>query len=172
MSTQLNLKYSITFNASTKVIDPPNEMSSEDSVQQQVMFNTNSLINSEVHRTELALLPTPYQTPNAARVYDINLESIHSGYLRVLYIKSEAQFLYSTSDTSTNLAAAPRSLVRLIALDRGCMISPNAFTPDIPYPKFIRLMNPLEVNGGGDGNNGSDTPLIVSVFAIITPATV
>lgn len=171
MSTQLNLKYSITFNGTTKIIDAPNEMSSEDSIQQQVMYNTNSLINSEVHKTEVALLPTSYATPNASRIYDINLESLHAGFLRVLNIKSEAQFLYSTADTINNLANAPRTLARLFAIDRGHMVTPSAFTPDIPYPKYIRLMNPLEVNGGGDGNSLTDIPLIVSVFAVVTPST-
>jgi len=171
MSTVLNLKYNVTFTGTTQVIDPPNEMSSEDVVQQQVQYNTNAIINGEIHKAEVALLPTPYMTPITDRVYDINLELLQAGFLRSVYIKSEYQFLYSTADTLGNLATAPRTLARLYAQDRGVMVTPAAFTPDIAYPKFIRLMNPLEVNGGGDGNSATDTPIIVSVFMVVTPAT-
>jgi len=171
MSTTLNLKYTVTFTGTTKVIDANNEMSSEDVVQQQVQYNTNAIDNGEIHKVEVALLPTPYQTPTVARVYDINLESLQAGFVRSIYIKSELQFLYSTADTVANLATAPRTLARLYAIDRGIMVAPTAFTPDIEYPKHIRLINPLEVNGGGDGNSTTDTPIIVSVFIVVTPAT-
>jgi hypothetical protein len=171
MPTQLNLKYSSTFTATTKVIDSAGEMSSEDVIQQQVQFNSNSLSNSEAKRMELALLPTPYNTPNAYRIYDINLEVQQSGYIRTLFIKSEKQFLYSTADTVSNLPMAARTLARLFAIDKGAMVPSSAFTPDIPYPKHIRLMNPLEVNGGGSGNDSTDIPIIVSVFIVVTPLT-
>lgn len=171
MSTTLNLKYNVTFTGTTQVIDILNEMSSEDVVQQQVQYNSNSIENGEVHKLELALLPTPYQTPNADRIYDIDLESLQAGFLRAIYIKSERQFLCSSSDTLTNISSATRTLVKLYAIDRGVMVTPSAFTPDLNYPKYIRLMNPLEVNGGGDSNSSTDTPILVSVFMIITPPT-
>lgn len=171
MSTQLNFKYSTTFTATTKVIDGSGEMSSEDVIQQQIQFNANSLVNSEAKRIELALLPTPYSTPTADRIYDINLELQQAGYVRAIYIKSEKQFLYSTADTIANLATAPRTLARTFIIDKGTMVTPAAFTPDLPYPKHIRLMNPLEVNGGGTGNDPTDTPVIVSVFIVVTPPT-
>lgn len=171
MSTELNLQYSTTFTATTKVIDGGGEMSSEDVTQQQIRFNANSLGASEAKRIELALLPTPYMTPNSNRIYDINLESQQVGFLRTLFIKSEKQFLYSTANTIANLANTPRTLGRLFILDRGVMVAPSAFVPDLPYPKYIRLMNPLEVNGGGTGTDLTDIPLIVSVFLVCTPLT-
>ena len=171
MSSLLNLKYSVTFTGTTKVIDVNNEMSSEDTTQQKVSLNTNAIEDGGVHKLEVPLLPTPYATPSASRIYDINTESFQAGFLRSIYIKSESQFLYSVADTANNLITAPRTLARLYSIDRGTMVTPSAFTPDQPYPKYIRLMNPLEVNGGGDGNSTTDTPILVSVFIVVTPAT-
>jgi hypothetical protein len=171
MSTQLNLKYSITFNASTKVIDNAGEFSSEDHVQQQLLFNSNSLLQSSASRIEVQLLPTPYNTPSNSRVYDVDLDALNIGYLRIIYIKCDNQFLYSLADTLTNLNTAPRTLSQAVVLERGVMPPLNVFVPDEPYPKYIRLMNPIEVNGGGTGNNDADIPITVSIFCIATPST-
>lgn len=171
MTTNLNLKYSITFSAATKVIDNNAEFSSEDIAQQQLQFNSNSLFNSAAKRIELQLYPTPYLTPSINRVYDLDLNSFKVGFIRMLYLKSETQFLYSTADTSLNLNTAPRELTQCCVIDKGVMPSPSIFTPDIPYPKFLRLINPLEINGGGNGNSDADIPILVSIFIITTSLT-
>jgi hypothetical protein len=171
MTTQLNLKYAITFNASTKVIDNAGEFSSEDSVQQQLQFNSNSLLQSAASRIEVQLLPTPYLTPSNGRVYDIDLDALNIGYLRTLYIKSDNQFLFSMANTLSNLNTQLRTLGQAFVLDRGVMPPLNIFVPDEAYPRYIRLMNPLEINGGGTGNNDADIPITVSIFIINTPIT-
>jgi len=171
MTTNLNLKYSITFSAATKVIDNNAEFSSEDIAQQQLQFNSNSLINSAAKRIEIQLYPTPYLTPSIHRVYDLDLNSLKIGFLRMIYIKSETQFLYSTADSLINLGTAPRELTQCYVIDKGFMPSPTIFTPDIPYAKFIRLINPLEINGGGSGNSEADIPILVSLLIVSTPAT-
>lgn len=171
MSTTLNLKYSVTFSASTKVIDNAGEFSSEDLAQQQFQFNSNSLINSAAKRIELNLLPTNYLTPAVTRVYDIDLDSLNVGFIRMLYIKAEAQFLFSVSNTLVGLNTAPRLLTQCYVLDQGTMPAPNLVIPDNPYPKFIRLINPIEINGGGSGNSDADIPLLTSIFIITTPST-
>lgn len=171
MATQLNLKYGITFNASTKVIDNAGEFSSEDSIQQQLLFNSNSLLQSAASRIEVQLLPTPFGTPSNNRIYDIDLDALNIGYLRIIYLKSDSQFLYSTSNTLTNLNTSVRTLGQAFVLDRGVMPPLNVFIPDEMYPKYIRLINPLEINGGGTGNNDADIPIIVSIFTVNTPVT-
>lgn len=171
MSTNLNLKYSVTFSAATKVIDNNGEFSSEDLAQQQFQFNSNSLINSAAKRIEVNLLPTNYLTPTSTRVYDLNLDDLNIGFIRMLYIKAEAQFLFSVANTITGLNTAPRLLTQCYVLDQGTMPPNNLLIPDNPYPKFIRLINPLELNGGGSGNSDADIPLLVSIFIITTPAT-
>ena len=102
MTTNLNLKYSITFSASTKVIDNAGEFSSEDIAQQQLQFNSNSLINAGAQRLEINLLPTLTSTPNSSRVYDIDLDNLNIGFIRMLYIKAEAQFLFSTASSAVS----------------------------------------------------------------------
>lgn len=171
MSTSLNLKYNLTFNASTKLIDIAGEFSSEDVIQQQVLFNSNSLVNAAAKGIEIPLYPTPYLTPSNNRIYDIDLDALNVGYIRIVYIKAEAQFLYSTSNSLLGLNSAPRTLAQAYVLDKGNMPSPSIFTPDEIYPKFIRLINPLEVNGGGSGNSLNDIPLLVSCFIVTTPST-
>lgn len=171
MSTNLNLKYSVTFSASTKVIDNNGEFSSEDLAQQQLQFNSNSLINSAAKRIEVSLLPTNSSTPTSTRVYDIDLDNLNIGFIRMLYIKAEAQFLFSVSNTLVGLNTSPRLLTQCYVLDQGPMPPLNLLNPDNPYPKFIRLINPLEINGGGSGNSDSDIPLLTSVFLITTPKT-
>lgn len=171
MTTQLNLKYNITCNASTKVIDGGGEFSSEDSVQQQLLFNSNSLLQSAASRIEVQLLPTLSSTPSNNRIYDIDLDALNIGYLRFVYLKSDSQFLYSSADTLTNLNTSVRLLTQAFVLDRGVMPPLNVFAPDEAYPKYIRLINPLEVNGGGTGNNDADIPIIVSILTVNTPIT-
>lgn len=171
MTTNLNLKYSITFSASTKVIDNAGEFSSEDIAQQQLQFNSNSLINAGAQRLEINLLPTLTSTPNSSRVYDIDLDNLNIGFIRMLYIKAEAQFLFSTASSTTLLNTATRTLAQSYVLDTGIMPALNRFVPDLAYPKFIRLMNPIEINGGGSGNSDADIPLLVSLFILTTPVT-
>jgi hypothetical protein len=171
MTTQLNLSYSITFKASTKVIDNQGEFSSEDLIQQQLQFSSNALINSAAKRIEISLLPSSYTTLNPLRVYDIDLDSLKVGFIRAIYIKSEKQFLYSTASTPSLLDTQDKILSQCLVLDRGVMPSPSIYVPDEIYPKYIRLINPLEINGGGTGNSIEDVPIIVSAFIICTPAT-
>ena len=75
-------------------------------------------------------------------------------------------FLIITADTATNLDLATRKLVRVSLEDYGAQPNTLVFTPDVPLPRFIRIINPLEVNGGGTGNDVSDIPIIVSVILI------
>jgi hypothetical protein len=171
MTTQLNFKYGITFNASTKVIDAAGEFSSEDSIQQQLLFNSNSLVNSAACRIEITAMPTFYLTPANLRIYDVDLDALNIGYLRALYIKSDKQFLYSTASSLSALNNATRQLAQAVVLDRGIMPPLNVFVPSDTYPKYIRLINPIEINAGGTGNNDSDVPIIISLFIVNTPAT-
>lgn len=166
----LNLKYAITFSSTTKQVDPSGELSNEDSIQQQSNFSSNSLNQATVKRIDISALPTSYKTPNASRVYDIDLQKMQAKYLRILHAKSNSQFLLSTADTPENLDLAPRSLVRDFVLDSGVQPNPTLFVPDLPYPKYIRIINPLEINGGGNGNNPDDAPILVSLFIVCTKA--
>jgi hypothetical protein len=167
----LNIKYTITFSSTNKLIDPSGQLSNEDSTQHQSQYSSNNLINAGSKKIEVIAFPTNSSVPNAGRIYDLNLESLQVKYLRILHIKSPNQFLVSTSDTLENLISAPRTLARDFVLDAGERPDPNVFTPDLPFPKYIRLMNPLEINGGGTGNDPSDVPITISLFIVSTNPT-
>ena len=172
MTVTTNIQYKLLFKSSTTVVDSLGELSAEDTIQQQTQYCSNSLEDAGSKRMEVFLLPTPYSTPLTTRVYDINLELLHAGFIRILHIKSDFPFLYSYADSTANLNNAKRTLAKSFVLDKGSMISPSIFTPDQPYPKYIRLINPLEINGGGTGNDPDDTPILASIFLVCTPATI
>lgn len=172
MTVTTNIQYKLLFNSSTKVVDTAGELSAEDTIQQQTQYCSNALEDAGSKRIELFLLPTPYATPLSTRVYDVNLELLQTGFVRILHIKSDHPFLYSYADSTANLNAANRTLAKSFVLDKGTMISPSIFTPDQPYPKYIRLINPLEINGGGTGNDPDDEPILASIFLLCTPPTI
>ena len=76
---------------------------------------------------------------------NIDLDNLNIGFIRMLYIKAEAQFLFSTASSIALLNTATRNLAQSYVLDTGIMPALNRFVPDIDYPKFIRLMNPIEI---------------------------
>lgn len=164
----INLKYTLTFSSTIKLIDDSGELSNEDSIQQQSSFASNSLSNATVKRIDISALPTSYKTPSATRVYDIDLNKLHVSYIRILHAKCNKQFLLSFADTPENLNIAPRTLVRDYVLDAGVEPNFQLFTPDLPTPKYIRIINPLEVNGGGNGNDPNDIPILISLFLVCT----
>lgn len=166
MTTQLNLQYNITTSADTNTVATTGDYSIADSLQSQISYNTNSLINPSAKKIEIAAYPTPYTTPLADRVYDINLDELQLKYLRLISATSENQFLISMSDNLTSLDLANRLLTRVNFNDFGPQANTNIFNPDTPLPRFIRIINPLEINGGGTGNDTNDIPIIVSVILI------
>lgn len=166
MTTQLNLQYNITTSADTNTVATTGDYSIADSLQSQINYNTNSLVDPTAKKIEIAAYPTPYSAPVSNRIYDIDLDQLQLKYLRLISATSENQFLISTADTETNLDLATRKLVRVTFQDYGAQPNTAVFTPDVILPRFIRIINPLEVNGGGTGNDASDVPIIVSVILV------
>jgi len=166
MTTQLNLQYSITTNADTNTVATTGDYSIADTLQSQISYNTNCLVDPTAKKIEIAAYPTPFSNPTADRVYDINLDDLQLKYLRILSATCENQFLLSMADNAVNLATANRTLTRVSFIDYGAQVNTLVFTPDVALPRFIRLMNPLEVNGGGTGNDTTDLPIIISLFLI------
>jgi len=169
MTTQLNLQYTLTVAADTNTVATTGDYSIADALQSQISYNTNSLVNPTAKKIEIAAYPTPYTSPIAGRIYDINLDDLQLQYLRVISATSESQFLISTADNAVNLDTAARTLTRVVFNDYGTQPNTLVFTPDAALPRFIRIMNPLEVNGGGTGNDTSDIPIIVSVILVCDP---
>lgn len=169
MTTQLNLRYDITTSADTNTVATTGDYSIADSLQSQISYNTNSLVDPTAKKIEIAAYPTLYQTPTADRVYDIDLDSLQLKYLRLISATSENQFLISMAPTAEDLdtgATAIRTLNRVYFNDFGAQPNTAVFMPDISLPRFIRIINPLEVNGGGTGNDVSDIPIIVSIILV------
>lgn len=168
----LFVEYNIVVKANTETVADNGFFSVQDSNQQSTSYNSNSansdLSNPAVKRIDLSALPTPYATPSSTRTYTLDLESLQLDFLQMLHIKSDSYFLYSLADTLVNLNSSDRQLARSFFLDTGPKPSSFVFTPDVPFPKFIRVINPLELNGGGDGNSVDDTPITISIYMITT----
>lgn len=160
------LEYTIITKADFTVVSDNAYFNMEDSVQLQSNFgNSGTDITLSQARIDVLLKPTPYSTPLADRIVDIDLEQMEVDYLRLLHIRSDKYFLYAHADTLSNLGGTARELSSVIFKDFGPYVDPlGGFTPDLPYPKYIRLVNPLEINGGGTGNDVTDEPILVSVF--------
>lgn len=163
MST--TVEYNIITKADVNLIGTPAYYSSQDSYTQQASYNNGAADPTlVVKRLDLLVKPTPSTAPIAARVVDIDLESMKTDYIRIIHVKSDKYFLYSQGDTLVNLNAAPRELIKVAFKDFGPYIS--TFVPDQGHPKFIRIMNPLNINGGGSGNDVEDEPILVQVHLI------
>ena len=160
------LEYTITTTADYGIVSDNAYSSIQDSVQLQTSYgNGGSDLTLSQARVDVLLKPTPFAAPLANRIVDIDLEQMEVDYLRLLHIRSDKYFLYSHADTLSNLGGTARELSIVVFKDFGPYVDPvGGFTPDLPYPKYIRLINPIEINGGGTGNDITDEPILVSVF--------
>lgn len=160
------VEYNIITKADVNLIGDPAYYSTQDSYQQQTSYNNGgSDTTLSVKRLDLLLKPTLMSAPVASRIVDINLDTLQVDYLRILHIKCDKYFLFSSADTVANLNSKPRELMKVLFKDYGTYFT-GPWTPDEPLPKAIRLMNPLDINGGGTGNDVSDTPILVQVHMI------
>jgi hypothetical protein len=166
MATTTTVEYTIITKADVQGRDSIGHWSTQDGYQQQSSFNNGGTEdNLVVKRLDLLLKPTFYRNPLLERVADIDLSSLDVDYIRILHIKSNKQFLFSFSDNFAELPLVSPELQRVVFKDYGK--KPGiGFEPTVAYPKIIRLMNPLEVNGGGSGNDITDKPIIVQVHLI------
>ena len=162
------VEYSIITKADSIIKDSLGFYATNDSYQQQAQYNNGGTDPTVgVKRLDFLLKPTSFSNPSANRIVDIDLSAMKVDYIRILHAKCDKYFLMSTSDTAAGLNTAPRELTTVLFKDFG--VAPptqSTFTPDVPYPKFIRLMNPIELNGGGSGNDNSDTPIMVSLHLV------
>lgn len=160
------LEYTVITKADFGVVSDNAYLSVQDSVQLQTSYgNGGTDATLSQARVDVLLKPTPFAAPLANRIVDIDLDQMEVDYLRLLHIRSDKYFLYAHADTLSNLGGTARELSNVVFKDFGPYVDPlGGFTPDLPYPKFIRLINPLEINGGGTGNDVSDEPILVSVF--------
>ena len=164
------VEYNIITKADVKIVGTPAYYSSEDNYQQQTSYNNGGNDPTlSVERLDLLIKPTLSSAPNVNRIVNINLDELQVDYLQILHIKCDKYFLFSFADTLTNLQNKPRELVKVVFKDYGtypAAITQAGWTPDVPYPKHLRLMNPLDINGGGSGNDSSDIPIHVQVHMI------
>lgn len=160
------VEYNIITKADVNIVGEPAYYSSEDSYQMQASYgNGGADPTLSVKRLDLLLKPTLSSAPVASRIVDINLETLQVDYLRILHIKCDKYFLFSYADTLSNLNAKPRELMKVCFKDYGTY--PDViWTPDEPFPKVLRLINPLDINGGGTGNDVTDEPILVQVHMI------
>ena len=160
------IEYTIITKADIQGVDATGSFSTQDSYQQQSSFNNAGSDRTAVlKRLDLLVLPTSSSGPIASRVIDINLETMDVDYISILHVKSEAQFLFSASDSLNNLNATPKELAKVLFKDYGRR--PNQiYTNDLGYPKYIRLINPIEINGGGSGNDNTDIPIYIQLHLV------
>lgn len=160
------VEYTIITKADVNVTGNPAYYSAEDSYQQQTSYgNGGADPTLTVKRLDLLIKPTLSSAPLASRIVDIDLDLLQVDYLRILHIKCDKYFLLSTADTVGNLTGKARELTKVMFKDYGPLFT-GPYTPDEPYVKAIRLMNPLDINGGGSGNDVTDEPILVQVHMI------
>lgn len=163
----LYLEYSVILKADNAIKGLNGASSTSDSIQQQSSFNNSGTDkNAVVKRLDVMLLPSLPETKN--REVIIDLSSLSLEYIRILHIKSESQFLYALEEEEEKVKEAPLELTKVLFIDKGNVYNPTVYAPQKRVPKYLRISNPLIINGGGDGQSVGDIPIYVSITIVST----
>ena len=146
----LNITYEVTLKSDVILTDTSKVFSNNDSLQLTSKYSNNNIPNVSTKRLDIMLLPNPSINGDPDKEITIDLESLGVTSIKILHLKSLNNFYYKTGQSLTELNTINYERGKVIFKDYGDIVSPDNYTPPSPTPKFMRLMNPSNLNTGSE----------------------
>ena len=144
----LNITYELTLKSDAIVVDTPKVLSNSDSMQVTTKYSSNLVPNVNTKRLDLILQENAPINGDASKEVTINLQELEVNEIKIIHLKSIKNFYYKFSQTEEELNNIPYDRCKIFFKDYGDIISSETYTPPQPIPKYVRFLNPNNLNTG------------------------